>query len=76
MRVGKNEFMITHPQDRSLKMGMLICAIAFAVMAVIAGAFGATAHAVTTVAVAKLLCFICVVLCTVLLTFRIVIGKR
>ena len=76
MRAGKNEVMISHPQDRSLKMGMLICAIAFAVIAVIAGAFGSTANAVMTVAVAKLLCFICLVLCTVLLTFRIVIGKR
>ena len=68
--------MITHPQDRSLKMGMLKFAIAFGILAVVAAAVGGTDFAGTAVAIAKLVFFICLVIVPVLLTFAIVVGKR
>ena len=68
--------MTAHPPGRSLKMGMVMCAIIFAVIAVVARAVSVTEYAVTAVAIAKLVFFICLVIVPVLLTFAIIVGKR
>jgi uncharacterized membrane protein YtjA (UPF0391 family) len=68
--------MTAHSPDRSLKMGLLTCAIVLAIVSLIAGAFGATHNAGATVVVARLLSFLCVILSPVLLTLGIIIGKR
>jgi uncharacterized membrane protein YtjA (UPF0391 family) len=57
-------------------MGMLIWAIAFAVIAVVAGAVGVTEFSGMAVAIAKLVFFICLVVVPVLLTFATIVGKR
>ena len=68
--------MTAHPQDRSLKIGLLTGAVALGIVALIAGVFGATHSAGATVVAARLFSFLCVILSPVLLTFGIIVGKR
>jgi len=79
--------MTAHPPNRrthlemdavigSFKTGMVRYGIIFAVIAMIAGVLGVTGVAGAAVGVAKLLLFISLIICALLLTFASVVGKR
>ena len=78
--------MTTHPPQRrtgiewdhairSFKKCMFTCALVFALIALIAGALGFGDISHPTVAVAKIVFFICVVMFALLLTFGMIVRK-